>query len=178
MDQVAAMYVVDYDGYTAWMDTGITNEKATFVQSNGIAGLVDALQSTITELSKTPYNDVVITDYMSKWVNIDLDTLKIVDVTTGKTIWSAAEGWLIDEALRPTAQEIPVIAELVNSADYAAGGVDVALFQRRYLKPIMLAFLIAFFNQVSGINAINYYAPRIFQMISEREANLPPLQER
>jgi len=42
---------------------------------------------------------------------------------------------------------------------------DVPLFQRRYLKPILLAFLIAFFNQVSGINAINYYAPRIFQMI-------------
>ena len=29
-------------------------------------------------------------------------------------------------------------------------------------KPIMLAFLIAFFNQLSGINAIIYYAPRIF----------------
>jgi len=39
----------------------------------------------------------------------------------------------------------------------------VPLFQRRYAKPIMLAFFIAFFNQVSGINAINYYAPRIFE---------------
>jgi MFS family permease len=29
---------------------------------------------------------------------------------------------------------------------------------------VMLAFLFAFFNQVSGINAIIYYAPRIFQM--------------
>lgn len=42
-----------------------------------------------------------------------------------------------------------------------AGHVD--LFQRRYFKPILLAFFIAFFNQVSGINAINYYAPRIFE---------------
>jgi len=39
----------------------------------------------------------------------------------------------------------------------------VPLFQRRYAKPIILAFFIAFFNQVSGINAINYYAPRIFE---------------
>ncbi|MDA3924992.1 MAG: MFS transporter [Kiritimatiellae bacterium] len=39
----------------------------------------------------------------------------------------------------------------------------VTLFQRRYMKPILLAFFIAFFNQVSGINAINYYAPRIFE---------------
>ena len=39
-----------------------------------------------------------------------------------------------------------------------------ALFTRRLLKPILLAFFIAFFNQLSGINAILYFAPRIFQM--------------
>ena len=32
----------------------------------------------------------------------------------------------------------------------------------KYKLPILLAFLIAFFNQLSGINAIIYYAPRIF----------------
>lgn len=31
-------------------------------------------------------------------------------------------------------------------------------------KPIMLAILIAFFNQMSGINAILYFAPRIFEL--------------
>ena len=30
--------------------------------------------------------------------------------------------------------------------------------------PIMLAFLIAFFNQMSGINAVLYFAPRIFEL--------------
>jgi sugar porter (SP) family MFS transporter len=34
---------------------------------------------------------------------------------------------------------------------------------RRYKLPILLAFLFAFFNQVSGINAVIYYAPRIFE---------------
>src|SRR5205814_1232281 len=34
----------------------------------------------------------------------------------------------------------------------------------RLRVPIMLAFLVAFFNQLSGINAILYFAPRIFQM--------------
>lgn len=33
----------------------------------------------------------------------------------------------------------------------------------RYRFPILLAFLFAFFNQVSGINAVIYYAPRIFE---------------
>ena len=30
--------------------------------------------------------------------------------------------------------------------------------------PIFLAILVAFFNQLSGINAVLYFAPRIFEM--------------
>ncbi len=40
----------------------------------------------------------------------------------------------------------------------------VALFQSKYLHITLLAILIAFFNQVSGINAIIYFAPRVFEM--------------
>ncbi len=67
------------------------------------------------------------------------------------------------------------LAEIAESLRAAANGVKVALFQRRYAKPIMLAFLIAFFNQVSGINAINYYAPRIFQLIFGEGSELAAL---
>jgi MFS transporter, SP family, arabinose:H+ symporter len=35
---------------------------------------------------------------------------------------------------------------------------------RRLRKPILLAIFIAFFNQLSGINAILYFAPRIFEL--------------
>jgi len=35
---------------------------------------------------------------------------------------------------------------------------------KRLRKPILLAILIAFFNQLSGINAILYFAPRIFEL--------------
>lgn len=37
-------------------------------------------------------------------------------------------------------------------------------FSRTMAKPILLAIFIAFFNQLSGINAILYFAPRIFEM--------------
>ena len=37
------------------------------------------------------------------------------------------------------------------------------LFSGRYKKPLMLAFLIAFFNQLSGINFVLYYAPEILE---------------
>lgn len=36
------------------------------------------------------------------------------------------------------------------------------IFLKKYRFPLMLAFLIAVFNQFSGINAFLYYAPRIF----------------
>ena len=38
------------------------------------------------------------------------------------------------------------------------------LFQYKYWKPVLISFLIATFNQMAGINAILYYAPRIFEM--------------
>ncbi len=36
-------------------------------------------------------------------------------------------------------------------------------FSGKYKKPISLAFMLAFFNQASGINFVLYYAPRIFE---------------
>ncbi len=38
------------------------------------------------------------------------------------------------------------------------------LFSKKYNLPVLLAFLIAFFNQLSGINFILYYAPEILEM--------------
>jgi sugar porter (SP) family MFS transporter len=37
------------------------------------------------------------------------------------------------------------------------------IFLKKYRKPLVLAFLMAFFNQLSGINAFLYYSSRIFQ---------------
>ena len=44
------------------------------------------------------------------------------------------------------------------------------LFSKTYRFPIILAFLIAFFNQLSGINAFLYYAPRIFEAAGLQES--------
>ncbi len=38
-----------------------------------------------------------------------------------------------------------------------------SIFMKKYRFPLILAFLIAFFNQFSGINAFLYYAPRILE---------------
>ncbi len=45
----------------------------------------------------------------------------------------------------------------------SSGPEKANLFSGKYSRPIMLAFMIAFFNQLSGINFVIYYAPRIFE---------------
>lgn len=48
-----------------------------------------------------------------------------------------------------------------------------SIFFKKYRFPLILAFLIAFFNQMSGINAFLYYAPRIFEISGlEQDASL------
>ena len=42
-------------------------------------------------------------------------------------------------------------------------GEKERLFTRLYRKPLILAFLLAFFNQLSGINFVLYYAPEILE---------------
>ena len=50
-------------------------------------------------------------------------------------------------------------------------GVKESLFNGKYNKPILYAMLLAMFNQLSGINAIIYYAPRIFEMAGFNKAD-------
>jgi MFS transporter, SP family, arabinose:H+ symporter len=56
------------------------------------------------------------------------------------------------------------LASILNSQSNNAKMGNVNFFSKQYAFPILLAFLMAFFNQVSGINAIIYYAPRVFEM--------------
>jgi MFS transporter, SP family, arabinose:H+ symporter len=56
------------------------------------------------------------------------------------------------------------LASILNSQQNNAKMGNINFFSKQYAFPILLAFLMAFFNQVSGINAIIYYAPRVFEM--------------
>lgn len=49
----------------------------------------------------------------------------------------------------------------IQASEHA--GAEARLFSGKYRFPIILAFLLAFFNQLSGINFVIYYAPRIFE---------------
>ena len=45
------------------------------------------------------------------------------------------------------------------------------LFQRKYLKPLLLACMVAAFNQLDGINAVIYYTADIFRMAGANSAD-------
>jgi len=59
--------------------------------------------------------------------------------------------------------EIDALANEISAAVNAEGKTG-GFWTSRLRKPILLAILIAFFNQLSGINAILYFAPRIFEL--------------
>jgi sugar porter (SP) family MFS transporter len=56
------------------------------------------------------------------------------------------------------------LAAILASKDTPKAKTPTGFFSGKYNFPILLAFLFAFFNQVSGINAIIYFAPRVFEM--------------
>lgn len=69
------------------------------------------------------------------------------------------------ETANPVGTDVDkIVADIINSGESASATRQASLFSRQYRTPVMLAVLFAIFNQVSGINAIIYYAPRIFEM--------------
>jgi SP family arabinose:H+ symporter-like MFS transporter len=55
-------------------------------------------------------------------------------------------------------------ADEILAASRTEQAAAAGLWNWRLRRPILLAFLIAFFNQLSGVNAVLYFAPRIFEM--------------
>jgi len=56
------------------------------------------------------------------------------------------------------------IQEIQASLDMGRHTFEEAFFSKTYLKPILLVVALAMFNQLSGINAVLFYATSIFEM--------------
>ena len=76
------------------------------------------------------------------------------DYDTGREILTRTDPDGVDEAMRLAIEESKEIK----------GKISVStLFNPKFRKISFFAFLMAFFNQMSGINAIIYFAPRVFE---------------
>jgi MFS transporter, SP family, xylose:H+ symportor len=70
------------------------------------------------------------------------------------------------EVLRRVGSDDPValVGEIAESLHEETVSADEPFFQRKYRKPILLAVMVASFNQLAGINALIYYTADIFKM--------------
>ncbi len=77
-----------------------------------------------------------------------------------------ARGIAVLKLIQPGASvdQIEATADHIVDASAASHVSTHGFWSRRLRVPILLAFFIAFFNQLSGINAILYFAPRIFEL--------------
>jgi sugar porter (SP) family MFS transporter len=82
---------------------------------------------------------------------------KFNDLTQARAILTRTDPEGVEETLRLA------IAESQSTTTKQSTGFGI-LFRPQYLSCTLLAIAIAFFNQVSGINAIIYFAPRVFEM--------------
>ncbi len=81
--------------------------------------------------------------------------------------------WLVKKGRLAEAREVLSLAgepdvegelqDIVESVRVGPGEGGENLFSRKYRKPLLLAVLVALFNQLSGINAILYYLNDIFE---------------
>jgi SP family arabinose:H+ symporter-like MFS transporter len=75
------------------------------------------------------------------------------------------QGLQVLQRIEPDVPRAQIAAEA--DAIIAASSEQVTsghFWTKRLRKPILLAIFVAFFNQLSGINAILYFAPRIFEL--------------
>jgi sugar porter (SP) family MFS transporter len=77
------------------------------------------------------------------------------DYNTARKILAVSDPVGVDEALEALRKSI---GEEKHKEKLSA------FFKRKYNFPIFLAVMIAFFNQMSGINAVIYFAPRVFEL--------------
>ena len=78
------------------------------------------------------------------------------DRPAGLAVLKLIEPGATESEINATADEI-----MAGSTGRAASG---NFWTARLRVPILMAFLVAFFNQLSGINAVLYFAPRIFEL--------------
>ena len=85
-----------------------------------------------------------------------LEVLERIDSASSRARAGALDGGAISPAAR--------LATIRSEEAGAGGSRRESIFDPKYRFPLLMAFLIAFFNQFSGINAFLYYAPRIFEL--------------
>lgn len=143
MEQVDKIYLLGYGSWSndSWMNPNrktkyetenyVKATNAYFYNSSSITAISESLKNIIPDIVVTAHTNVKITDYMSKLVRLDLDSIRIYkdDVCICRYTYDEKTGkgtheWLISDSERPT-EQIPITVTVVKATDYSLGGNDV-----------------------------------------------------
>ena len=117
--------MVAINSATPWMtDINSATSNISLHEAGSVSNLLTTLSGISINLDCPAYSEITVTDYMSKWVNLNTDTIKVVDENTATTIWSSRQGWVIT-GKRPTSHETPIVVEMIPNNKYEEGGPDV-----------------------------------------------------
>jgi MFS family permease len=113
--------------------------------------------------------NIVLGMVVSQFVNWGLGSAGLGDATWRWMLGAEALPAFVFTVLTFFLSESPRWIEMRKPAAECCDSAESAMpvgpfFSKANLKPIMLAFCVAMFNQLSGINAMMYFAKRIFEM--------------
>ena len=112
--------------------------------------------------------NIVLGMVVSQFVNWGIGSAGFGDTTWRWMLGAEAVPALAFTLLTPFLDESPRWLRSRETCDPASGGecrpATAAFFSRANLRPVLLAFCVAMFNQLSGINAMMYFAKRVFEM--------------
>ena len=169
---VGALYLVSAV-WSAFASGPISLMAARFIGGLGVGVSSIAAPVYIAEISPAERRgrmtalfqlNVVLGMVASQLVNLGLGGL-------GENAWR----WMLGAEAVPAFVFLALCPFLVESPRWLAmrtggntpsrcGEKSVVFFSRQNIRPILLAFAVAMFNQLSGINAVLYIARRIFEM--------------
>jgi MFS family permease len=105
---------------------------------------------------------------VSQFVNWGIGSAGLGDAAWRWMLGAEAVPALAFTLLTPFLDESPRWLRSRETRDSADGSAcrpaTTAFFSRANLRPVLLAFCVAMFNQLSGINAMMYFAKRVFEM--------------
>lgn len=112
--------------------------------------------------------NIVLGMVVSQFVNWGIGSAGLGDATWRWMLGAEAVPALAFTLLTPFLDESPRWLRSRETRDSADGSAcrpaTTAFFSRANLRPVLLAFCVAMFNQLSGINAMMYFAKRVFEM--------------
>jgi len=74
-----------------------------------------------------------------------------------------AEAAAVIQHVNPGTNVESILNEIIQSIDKEVFHKSIVLFKKPYLRIVLIGIVVGMFNQLTGINAIMYYAPSIFK---------------